>query len=163
VRIDGEDARTFDVAAGLEPSSPIDLDAVPEAPLPRAPLSAEGGDQAVMTAPAPAKTTAPVTGAPKSILPPAPKVAAQPADTAAEGNYGLQLGAFSSGAKADAAWKQFTSRYSYLAPLQKQLQPLNRDGKTLYRLIATGVGSKAQADSLCAKMRIAGDTCMVVQ
>lgn len=185
VSIDGEGEQSFDVAAGLEPSSPIDLDAVPEAPLPRAPLSAEGGDVAILNPPVPARTAPPASAsasapatasaAPKNILPPAPKSApvaapkpvAKPAPApasaaSATGGLGLQLGAFSSSAKADAAWKQFTSRYGYLAPLQKQLQPLSRDGKTLYRLVAKGVGSKAEADQLCAKLRIAGESCMVV-
>lgn len=181
VPIDGEDARAFDVAAGLEPSAPIDLDAVPEAPLPRAQLSAEAGDATPAPAPASVATppaTAPAAAAaPKNILPPkvaaapivkpAPVVKATPvpsgkAAPAAGGAYGLQLGAFSSGAKADAAWKTFSQRYSYLAPLQKQLQPLARDGKTLYRLVATGAGSKAEADKLCAKLRVAGESCMVV-
>ena len=183
VQIDGEGEQSFDVAAGLEPSSPIDLDAVPEAPLPRAQLSAEGGDVAILNppVPAPAATAAASAAAPKNILPPAPKVepkpapkpvvkaapvpasAPKPAPVVTGGGLGLQLGAFSSGAKADAAWKQFTSRYSYLAPLQKQLQPLARDGKTLYRLVAKGVASKAEADQICAKLRVAGESCMVVQ
>ena len=181
VALDGEGEETFNVAAGLEPSSPIDLDAVPEAPLPRAQLSPEGGDMAILNPPVPAKAptaaapaakaapapAAAAAPAPKNILPPVAKVEAKPqakpAVVAGTSGLALQLGAFSTGAKADAAWKQFTARYSYLSGLQKQLQPLNRDGKTLYRLVAKGVASKAEADQLCAKLRIAGESCMVVQ
>lgn len=80
------------------------------------------------------------------------------------GSYALQLGAFSSNAKADAAWKKISARFSYLAGLSKSVVKVDREeGETLYRLRAAGVESREKADNLCARMRVAGDQCQVVE
>jgi len=79
-----------------------------------------------------------------------------------DGSYSLQLGAFSSQAKANEAWKTITGRYAYLADLEKSVIALDRDGAKLYRLRATGLSSRARADNLCARLRVAGDQCSVV-
>ncbi len=75
----------------------------------------------------------------------------------------LQLGAFSSEAKAKAAWKNFTGRYGYLSGLEQAIAPLERDGKTLYRLRATGAASHGQAVDLCARLKVAGEQCSVTE
>ncbi len=75
----------------------------------------------------------------------------------------LQLGAFSSEAKAKAAWKNFTGRYGYLTGLEQAISPLERDGKTLYRLRATGAVSAGQASDLCARLKVAGEQCSVTE
>ena len=79
-----------------------------------------------------------------------------------DGSYSLQLGAFSSQAKANEAWKTITGRYTYLADLEKSVIALERDGEKLYRLRAAGLTSRARADNLCARLRVAGDQCSVV-
>ena len=73
----------------------------------------------------------------------------------------LQLGAFSTRAKADAAWKTFTQRFAYLADLTKSVEATAAGDATLYRLRATGVESRARARELCARMRVAGESCLV--
>lgn len=90
-----------------------------------------------------------------------PKAVAPPPATSS--GTVLQLGAFSSEAKAKAAWKSFTGRYGYLAGLEQAIAPLERDGKTLYRLRATGAASSGQAVDLCARLRVAGEQCSVTE
>ena len=90
-----------------------------------------------------------------------PKAVAPPSATAS-GTI-LQLGAFSSEAKAKAAWKNFTGRYGYLSGLEPAIAPLERDGKTLYRLRATGATTSGQATDLCARLRVAGEQCSVTE
>jgi hypothetical protein len=79
------------------------------------------------------------------------------------GSYALQLGAFSTQAKANEVWKDFSGRYTYLKGLEKSVVMLERDGQKLYRLRATGVTSRATADNLCARLRVAGEQCSVAQ
>ncbi len=80
------------------------------------------------------------------------------------GSFALQLGAFSSNAKAEEAWKRFSGRFSYLAGLSKSIAKIDREeGGALYRLRATGVESREKADNLCARMRVAGDQCQVTE
>lgn len=132
---------------------------------------------AATTPPKPAATAA-AKPAPTAAKPPAPKpsgdrlasldqalgAAAKPAAAASDaGNFSLQLGAFSTNAKANEVWKSFTGRYSYIAPLGKAIDALERDGKTLYRLRATGITSRATAQNLCARLKVAGESCSVTE
>jgi cell division septation protein DedD len=79
------------------------------------------------------------------------------------GTASLQLGAFSSEAKADAAWTAAVGRVGELGRLSKRVEPVERDGKTLYRLRAGGVASKAAAGDLCVKVKAGGDACLVAE
>ena len=178
-RLDGEGEASFEVAAGVAAPGQIDLSALPEAPVARpgaVAASPEAADAAVAAAPTTGPTAAkplPATtaaAAPKPAQPPAgstrnaaapPAPATLPAPAAEGGAAVIQLGAFSSEAKANAAWTQFAGRYGYLAGLTKQVRPLARDGGTLYRLHATGIASRAEADRLCARLKVAGESCLV--
>lgn len=91
-----------------------------------------------------------------------PKIVVAPASSPGTGTV-LQLGAFSSEAKARAAWKNFSGRYAYLAGLEQAIAPLERDGKTLFRLRATGAVSTIQAADLCARLKVAGEQCSVTE
>lgn len=83
------------------------------------------------------------------------------ADTS-NGGATLQLGAFSTEAKADAAWAKASAKNAALAGLSKRIDPVERNGATLYRLRAGGVASKAAASEICAVMKAAGDACLVI-
>jgi len=121
---------------GAEPKGTINVDAVPEAPLAKAPSAA---------APAPA--------------PPAGVKAAQASAAAPAGPGGsVQLGAFSSQAAADNAWKALSARFKYLEPLTHSVVPVTAGGRTLYRLRASG----PNAANLCGRLRVAGETCVSV-
>ena len=73
----------------------------------------------------------------------------------------LQLGAFSSPEKAEAAWIK-AGGDGALSGLAKRIEPVERDGKTLYRLRAGGVAPDAAA-ALCARLHAAGAACIVAQ
>lgn len=176
----GRNQSAFEAAGGLDPGGDLNFDALPEEPIDRSEIFA-GAPRAVEPAPAAGDPVeaAPVPSAPKPAAEvPKPKPAAEapkpdfktpPKNETKErvpddlGSYSLQLGAFSSEAKANAAWKSITGRYSYLADLGKSVIAVERDGAKLYRLRATGVGSRAQADNLCGRLRVAGDQCSVVE
>ena len=78
------------------------------------------------------------------------------------GSVALQLGAFSTRDKAEAAWTK-AGGDGALAGLAKRIEPVERDGATLYRLRARGVASKAAASALCGRIRSAGNACIVAE
>jgi len=78
----------------------------------------------------------------------------------AVGSVGVQVGAFSSKDKAEAAWTQLQSR---LAPLQGRGHRVisgTADSGAIYRLQAVA-GSVAEAEALCRSLRAAGGDCQV--
>ncbi len=84
---------------------------------------------------------------------------AAPAE-AKSGSVTLQLGAFSTAAKADAAWIK-AGTDGVLSGLTKRVEPVDHDGTTLYRLRAGGVASPDAGRALCARLKAAGAACIV--
>ncbi len=159
---------------GTAPEGPTDL--LPPAaapPSPAGPAPAAPAPVKVVPAPvvAPVNVAPPVVDKPKPkpvtpAVKPKPEPLADPAPKpakAAGGAASLQLGAFSSEAKADAAWTAAVRHAPDLGGLSKRIEPVERDGKTLYRLRAGGVASKAAASELCVKVKAGGDACLVAE
>ncbi len=124
--------------------------------------------------PATATTAAPVMPAPSAAPaapPPAvPAAAAAPASTprgpAAPAprtiQYGIQLGAFSTEAKAHAEWQRVLRAHgSELAGLSPDIAPVRSGAGTLYRLRVATAG-EAKSRSLCEALRSKGQACVVV-
>ena len=169
----------IDTKGGAE--TPVNVDHPPAAA--PAPAPAVPAPTVTKNAPAPAaKPTAPPVAVapvpaiakpaakptPKPVAPkpvaakPAPKAEAvatpAPATAPTSGGTTVQLGAFSSQAKATAAWKNLSGRFSFLAGLTQSVVPVQSGDKTLYRLRASG----GNAGDICGRLRTAGETCSVV-
>ena len=153
----------FEAAGGLDPGGDLNFDALPEEPVDRSEIGASPKPAAPPAAADDPPGAAPAAETPKPDVKTAPKNETKEPIPEDGGSYSLQLGAFSSEAKANTAWKNFTGRYSYLADLGKSVIELDRDGTKLYRLRATGITSRAQAKNLCGRLRAAGDQCSVVE
>lgn len=82
----------------------------------------------------------------------------QPAPPAAAGPS-IQLGAFSSQAAAQTAWRNLSARFRYLAPLTHSVTSVQAGGRTLYRLRASG----PNAADVCRRLEVAGETCTPVR
>ena len=147
MKVEGKGDTAYAASEGADPKGVINVDAAPEAPVTAAPK------QQPAPAPAPA---APKQQAPAPAPAPAP-VPARPAAPAA-GGVTIQLGAFSSQASANNAWKALSGRFKYLAPLTHSVVPATVGGKTLYRLRASGPDAKG----LCGRLRVAGESCVEV-
>lgn len=170
----GNNQSAFEAAGGLDPGGELNFDALPEEPIDRAELAARAAPRPAPSAPAvdasigeleqptqaPPPEAKPATKAEVKVAP--KNETREPVAAEDSGNFALQLGAFSTEARANEAWKSFTGRYSYLADLGKSIVPVDRDDTKLYRLRATGITSRAQADNLCARLKVAGDQCSVV-
>jgi hypothetical protein len=71
----------------------------------------------------------------------------------------IQLGAYGNAALAKDAWGKLSKRFAYLAPLAMTIEPVEIGGSTLYRLRA---GAGKQASLVCGKLKVAGESCIVV-
>lgn len=90
---------------------------------------------------------------------------AVPAKTgpAPAGSGFVQLGAFSDSAKADQAWAAMGKRFGFLSGLNRRIaEGAAEGGRKVYRLQAV-VANPAAAQQLCAKLKAAGENCMVVK
>lgn len=146
-RFEGEGAIAVAAAEGVQPTAKLDPNRLPEQPI--APPVATGR-------PAPAAT--PATKAPAAATP-----AATPAPVAAASGSGMvQLGAFSSSASAQRAWTSLKGRFAYLEPVNSTVVTAEVNGRTVYRLQAAA-GSASAAQSLCNRLRVAGENCMPVR
>ena len=145
--VEGQGETAFDAAQGGTPNASIDTSAVAEAP-----VTAQPKGQAA----APAEKEAPLLKAPPPSNAPAAKAEA-PAPAAA-GGATIQLGAFPSGAAAEKAWKALSGRFAYLAPLSHSVVQANVNGKTYYRLRASG----PDAAGICGRLKVAGEQCLKV-
>jgi hypothetical protein len=145
--VEGQGETAFDAAQGGSPNASIDTSAVAEAPVTAQPK-----------AQAPAEKEQPLLKAPAASNEPAAKPQAPAAPAAAGSGGTIQLGAFPSGAAAEKAWKALSGRFGYLAPLSHSVVQANVNGKTYYRLRATGPG----AAGICGRLKVAGEQCLKV-
>jgi hypothetical protein len=146
--VEGQGATAFDAAQGGTPNASIDTDAVPEAPVTAQPRAQAPAAQEPPLLHAPAPTNAPATKAAPPAAAPAP----------AAGGATVQLGAFPNSALAEKAWKALSGRFAYLAPLSHSVVSAQVNGKTWYRLRASGPG----AANVCGRLRVAGENCLRV-
>ena len=126
------------------------------------------------------RPTAPVTSPPAPAAQPAPAPAAKapaPAPVAkapepkastptpaavASGGAMVQVGAFSSEALADAGWNDaMRALPDSAAGKGKRVEPVESNGKTLYRGYVTGFSSRAEATAYCDRLKAAGRSCFV--
>jgi hypothetical protein len=139
MQVQGAGDTSFAASEGAEPKGTINVDAVPEIPVTKAPA-------APATQAAPASKPAPT------------QVAAAKAPAPAQAGPAIQLGAFSTQAGANNAWKALSARFKYLEPLSHSVIPVKVGNRTLYRLRASGPNSA----NLCGRLRVAGESCVTV-
>lgn len=154
---DGEGDASFEASEGGVAGGHIDASKVPEAP--RTDLKVAEKEKPAITKPATVSKPT-VTAAVKTVAADPKKPVA--AATGAAGGIRIQLGAFGSKSLAEDVWKKMSGRFDYLGALTHSVEPVETGGKTLYRLRAS-VASAADATSTCGKLRVAGETCMVVR
>jgi cell division protein FtsN len=165
MHVEGQGDSSFAASAGADPKGRIDTAAVPEAPVTRAdaarpPAPKPVPVQPAVHAPTPAPRAQPAHPPVQvaAAIPAKAKPAPHAAPPAAAPGGSIQLGAFSSQAGADKAWKALAARFSYLAPLSHNVVSVSAGGKTLYRLRAGGPDSAG----ICSRLKVAGETCVAL-
>jgi hypothetical protein len=92
-------------------------------------------------------------------------VAAKPAVNVAApaGAVMVQLGAFGDSTKADAAWAALGKRFGFLSGVNRKIAEANVEGgRKVFRLQAV-TANAAAAQQLCAKLKAAGENCLIVK
>ena len=128
-----------------------------EAPAPKpAPPAAK-----VEKAPAPPAAKPEPAKAAKAEAKAEPK-AVTPAPAAKAGAAFVQIGAVSSQALADKAWSDAAAiAPGAAAGKGKNVEKVDVNGKTLFRVQVTGFGDRASATAFCDKLKAAGKACFV--
>ncbi len=83
-----------------------------------------------------------------------------PSAPAATGGVGVQIGAFSSNAAAEAAWNKLTVGHEALKGLSHRVVEGKADIGTVYRLQAVSA-DLSSASTLCQKLQAGGLKCQV--
>jgi hypothetical protein len=78
----------------------------------------------------------------------------------ATGGVGVQVGAFSTQAKAEAEWARLKGQHSALSGVAHRVVAGQADIGTVYRLQAVA-GDAASANALCGKLKAAGVSCQI--
>lgn len=133
MQVEGQGGTAHAASEGEQPQGNLNMN------VPEAPVTASRAQQPAGPQPQPAQPARP-----------APAPAAGPA---------IQLGAFSTQAAANNAWRALSGRFRYLAPLTHSVSPVQSGGRTLYRLRASG----PNAADICRRLEIAGETCSPVR
>ncbi|MFM9828285.1 MAG: SPOR domain-containing protein [Sphingomonas sp.] len=153
MKVEGEGDTAFATSEGKgSGNGAIDLKATPEAPV--------AGTLANRTTGAKNAGNAIPPSSGKLAAPPAPGVRALAVPGAASGGSLVQLGAFPSEGAANVAWAAASRRFAYLAPLGKQVQQADVNGRKVFRL-RVNAGSNGQAAELCGKLKVAGEACFI--
>lgn len=93
----------------------------------------------------------------------APAAAPAPSAAAPASTVMVQLGAFGDSAKADAAWAALNKRFGFLAGMSRKIAETNVEGgRKVFRLQAVTANS-SEALQLCAKLKVAGENCLIVR
>ena len=153
MKVEGQGDVVFQTSQGAQVQGSLDLNAVPETPVARAPAPK----------PAPTPTASPRASAVILENTGGTLVARSVPAAAPEGTPGatLQLGAFPSEGAAKKAWDSMSKRFAYLAELGQSVMKAEVNGRTYYRL-RVNAASPAQAKDVCARLRVAGENCLVV-
>ena len=124
--------------------------------------ASEGKKVAVNIDPAKAKADAAAAvkaGAPAA----APATAVAATGPVPAGAALVQLGAFSDSAKAESAWAAMSKRFGFLSGLNRKIAEASGEGgRKVFRLNAV-TANPAAAQQLCAKLKAAGENCIVAK
>lgn len=159
LKVEGEGDAAIATSAGAGAGNgAVDLGAVPETPIagenaprPNAVPTADARRSAVAAVPASGGklVAAEPMGRPRANVP-----------GGVGGGSLVQLGAFPTEAAANGAWGEFAKRFGYIAALGKSVEQADVNGLKVYRL-RINAGSANQAADICARLRIAGESCFV--
>lgn len=177
-----QDKEVYSVAAGEEPSKSVSIQPSAEKPVDIAEIAEAisrevAQEDAENTAPANAQTTsassleqesaaqdtAASTPSQAPTTTQAPAKAASAPENVAEDAFRVQLGAFGSEARASQSWREIRGKHSALfAGLSPEYEAVSTSDRTLFRLRVGPLSTRQAADTLCYKLKAAGQDCIVV-
>ncbi len=98
----------------------------------------------------------------RSIAPMASRVfsAALPGKRVANGQFVVQIGAFSSAVNASRAWEHYSERFN-LSAEQPVTMTIDHNGRLLHRVAISGFGKRSEASQVCRVIQARGGECFV--
>lgn len=153
----GEGDASYAASEGVETDGRIDANRMPETPM-------AGVSRGSIAREEPLKPDRPAARVSAQVKDQTGAKAGSAAQDANEpsGITMIQLGAYGSEAVAREAWGKLSKRFDYLAALSMRIEKAEVGGATLYRLRA-GAGNAANATTLCGRLKVAGESCIVVR
>lgn len=152
--VDGEGETALATSQGKAGGAEINLNAAPETPV-------TGKKAAATTAPKVEDKskgmTVPASGG--KLAATKPTIGNVSANIGSGGSL-VQLGSFPTEAAANSEWATKSRRFAYLAPLGKSVEQAEVNGRTVYRL-RVNAGSAGAAQTLCGKLKVAGEACFI--
>lgn len=97
--------------------------------------------------------------APKPAPAPVKKPEPAPATASSGGSYKIQLGAVGSDAEARTLWNKITAKHGDVVKGSPIIVKADVNGKTFYRVRASGFADAAAAKAACAKLSSRGQAC----
>jgi hypothetical protein len=118
-------------------------------------------DMAKQTSGPPLKSLRPAMAS--NLAAPAARPAAESATAApTPGGARVQIGAFSSAALADRGWSDIAALMpGLMGGKSKHIEPVQKDGQTLYRTSVTGFSDRTAAAAFCDSLKSKGKICFV--
>ncbi|RVT94253.1 SPOR domain-containing protein [Sphingomonas crocodyli] len=144
----------------VEPAAPVAI--AEQAPVAQpvvapAPIMAVATIEKARTA-APARLAAPKA---RPVFAMVSKPKSRTATVSRGGDFTVQLGAFSSAHRTEAAWGRIAGKAGYLAAYTPSGSDYRVGKATLYRLSVGGIATRAEAAKLCTRIKAAGGSCFV--
>lgn len=154
MKIEGEGETALATSQGGQlGNASINLGAAPEAPIEGRKVAPGAAPQVVNGA-----VAIPASGGKLAATRPAAPPVAMP--TGSGGGALVQLGSFPSEAAAQSEWAAKAKRFGYLAPLGHSVERADVKGNTVFRL-RVNAGSAGAAQTLCGKLKVAGEACFI--
>lgn len=154
MQVDGEGETALATSQGQAGGAAINLDGAPETPVTGTKASAVAAPKVDTNA---RGMAVPASGG--KLAATKPTIGNIVANIGAGGSL-VQLGSFPTEAAANSEWASKSRRFSYLAPLGKSVEQAEVNGKTVYRL-RVNAGSAGAAQTLCGKLKVAGEACYI--
>jgi cell division protein FtsN len=83
-----------------------------------------------------------------------------PGVRSADGRFVVQIGAFSSAANAERAWKSYEQRFGLKAE-QPVTMTIDHQGRLLHRVAISGFAKRGDATQVCRVIQVRGGECFV--
>lgn len=154
MKVEGEGETALATSQGGQlGNASINLGAAPETPIqgtkagPGAAPQVQGGAVAIPASGGKLAATRP--NVPQGAMP-----------TGSGGGALVQIGSFPSAAEAQSEWASKAKRFGYLAPLGHSVERAEVRGNTVFRL-RVNAGSAGAAQTLCGKLKVAGEACFI--
>ena len=167
MKIDHQDRKVFDRAAGVETHEDVALGKQPEMPLDTIPDDETPPNKTATSknrGATPTVARAVPKARPETMPETTPETTPETSPKFEGPVYRVQLGAYGSEKSAGNAWRSVRAKFGPLVDgLAPEYESVSSGDRTLYRLRLTPLANRSAADALCVALRARDQACIVVK